>query len=94
MQDRSEDVGRGALRVGIACSVVAILSVASAVLEIPRGAMTAWVILAAAVLVFGVLVTVRVLATSGRISWRPITAVVLVAGSILLVAGSAMARLL
>ena len=56
--------------------------------------MVAWLVACGFVLVFGVLVTVRVLTRTGRTTWRPITGVVLVACSILLVAGAAMAQLL
>jgi hypothetical protein len=94
MEPNPNDEGHGALRVGVVCGVVALATTALAAIDPSRSVMVTWLIACGFVLVFGVLVTVRVLTTAGRTTWRPITGVVLVACSILLVAGAAMARLL
>jgi hypothetical protein len=94
MEPVRNDEGRGALRVGVVCGTVALTTVVLAAVDPSRAVMVAWLIACGFVLVFGVLVTVRVLTRTGRTTWRPITGVVLVACSILLVAGAAMAQLL
>lgn len=94
MEPHPDDDGRGALRVGIVCAAIAVATVVLAATDPSRSTMVIWLVAAAVVLAFGVLVTVRILTKAGRTTWRPITGVVLVACSILLVAGAAMARLL
>ena len=79
---------------GVVCGTLALATVVLAVVDPSRAVMVTWLIACGFVLVFGVLVTVRVLTKTGRTTWRPITGVVLVACSILLVAGTAMAQLL
>ena len=79
---------------GVVCGTLALLTVVLAGVDPSRAVMVTWFVACGFVLVFGVLVTVRVLTRTGRTTWRPITGVVLVACSILLVAGAAMARLL
>ena len=79
---------------GVVCGTLALSTVVLAVIDPSRAVMVTWLIACGFVLVFGVLVTVRVLTRTGRTTWRPITGVVLVACSILLVAGAAMAQLL
>jgi hypothetical protein len=76
------------------CGTLAFATVVLAVVDPSRAVMVAWLIACGFVLVFGVLVTVRVLTRTGRTTWMPITGVVLVACSILLIAGAAMAQLL
>jgi hypothetical protein len=94
MEADPNDDGHGALRVGVVCALVALATTALAAIDPSRSVMVAWLVARGFLLVFGVLVTVRVLTRAGRTTWRPITGVVLVACSILLVAGAAMARLL
>ena len=94
MDADGNDEGRGALRVGVVCGTLALVTVVLAVVGPSRTVMVVWLVACGFVLVFGVLVTVRVLTMTGRTTWRPITGVVLVACSILLVAGAAMAQLL
>ena len=79
---------------GVLCGTLALATVVLAAVGPSRAVMVTWLVACGFVLVFGVLVTVRVLTMTGRTTWRPITGVVLVACSILLVAGSAMAQLL
>jgi hypothetical protein len=94
MEPDRNDEGHGALRVGIVCGTMALATVVLAAVDPSRAVMVTWLVACGFVLVFGVLVTVRVLTMTGRTRWRPITGVVLVACSILLVAGAAMAQLL
>ena len=94
MEPDRNDEGHGALRVGIVCGTLALATVVLAAVDPSRAVMVTWLVACGFVLVFGVLVTVRVLTMTGRTTWRPITGVVLVACSILLVAGAAMAQLL
>ena len=94
MEPDGNDEGHGALRVGIVCGTLALATVVLAVVGPSRAVMVTWLVACGFVLAFGLLVTVRVLTRTGRTTWRPITGVVLVACSILLVAGAAMARLL
>jgi hypothetical protein len=94
MEPDGNDEGRGALRVGVVCGTLAFATVVLAVVDPSRAVMVTWLIACGFVLVFGVLVTVRVLTRTGRTTWMPITGVVLVACSILLIAGAAMAQLL
>ena len=94
MEPDGNDEGRGALRVGVVCGTLAVTTVVLATVDPSRAVMVAWLIACGFVLVFGVLVTVRVLTRTGHTTWRPITGVVMVACSILLVAGAAMAQLL
>jgi len=94
MEPDRNDEGHGALRVGIVCGTLALATVVLAAVDPSRAVMVTWLVACGFVLVFGVLVTVRVLTLTGRTTWRPITGVVLVACSILLVAGAAMAQLL
>ena len=79
---------------GVVCGTLALATVVLAAVDASRAVMVTWLVACGFVLVFGVLITVRVLTTTGRTTWRPITGVVLVACSILLVAGAAMAQLL
>ena len=79
---------------GVVCGALALATVVLAAVDPSPAVMVAWLIACGSVLVFGVLVTVRVLTRTGRTTWRPITGVVLVACSILIVAGAAMAQLL
>jgi len=94
MEPDRNDEGHGALRVGVVCGTLALATVVLAAVDASRAVMVTWLVACGFVLVFGVLVTVRVLTLTGRTTWRPITGVVLVACSILLVAGAAMAQLL
>jgi len=94
MEPDRNDEGHGALRVGIVCGTLALATVVLAAIDPSFAVMVTWLVACGFVLVFGVLVTVRVLTMTGRTTWRPITGVVLVACSILLVAGAAMAHLL
>jgi len=94
MEPDRNDEGHGALRVGVVCGTLALATVVLAAVDASRAVMVTWLVACGFVLVFGVLVTVRVLTMTGRTTWRPITGVVLVACSILLVAGAAMAQLL